>query len=191
MSALVGAGRLDEACEVLDWMADSGVAGNAVVYQTLINAFLEGEQQDKVGGAGCRACMGLDGWVGRAGLAGRLGWLGASVPQSSVVGGQGMEDPKILWHSTPLCALPPLQVDWLLERMRRDGVQFSHLAVGRLTGFCLSRGQPHVAFQLFKARGKAGWLPAPGVCAAFCLSGCRSWIVQPTHRPDNGWVRKA
>lgn len=49
MSALVGAGRLDTACEVLDWMRDDGVAGNAVVYQTLINAFLERGQQAEVG----------------------------------------------------------------------------------------------------------------------------------------------
>ena len=70
MSALVNAGRLDEACEVLDWMADSGVAGNAVVYQTLINAFLEREQQDKVGGW----VGGLQGLHGVAGL-GEAGWL--------------------------------------------------------------------------------------------------------------------
>ena len=49
VSALVGAGRLDTACEVLDWMRDDGVAGNAVVYQTLINAFLERGQQAEVG----------------------------------------------------------------------------------------------------------------------------------------------
>ncbi len=49
VSALVGADRLDDACEVLDWMAADGVEGNAVVYQTLINGFLERDQQDKVG----------------------------------------------------------------------------------------------------------------------------------------------
>lgn len=48
VSALVGAGRLDTACEVLDWMSDDGVAGNAVVYQVLINAFLERGQQAQV-----------------------------------------------------------------------------------------------------------------------------------------------
>lgn len=57
MSALVGAGRLDTACEVLDWMAEDGVAGNAVVYQTLINAFLERGQQPQVGVLGTAACV--------------------------------------------------------------------------------------------------------------------------------------
>ena len=58
-------------------------------------------------------------------------------------------------------------MDWLLERMRRDGVRFSHQAVGRLSGFCFSRGQPQVAFQLFKASGGGG-------------AGVVGWV---------GWVR--
>lgn len=33
MSSLASAGRLDDACQVLDWMAEDGVEGNAVVYQ--------------------------------------------------------------------------------------------------------------------------------------------------------------
>lgn len=33
MASLASAGRLDEACAVLDWMAEDGVEGNAVVYQ--------------------------------------------------------------------------------------------------------------------------------------------------------------
>lgn len=49
VSSLVSAGRLDAACEVLDWMREDGVEGNAVVHQVLINAFLERGQQDKVG----------------------------------------------------------------------------------------------------------------------------------------------
>ena len=33
MASLAAANRLDEACDVLDWMAEDGVEGNAVVYQ--------------------------------------------------------------------------------------------------------------------------------------------------------------
>lgn len=33
MSSLASAGRLEDACQVLDWMAEDGVEGNAVVYQ--------------------------------------------------------------------------------------------------------------------------------------------------------------
>ena len=58
-------------------------------------------------------------------------------------------------HSPPPPPPPPphthTQVDQLLERMRRERVRFSHQAVSRLSGFCFSRGQPQVAYQLFKA----------------------------------------
>lgn len=47
---------------------------------------------------------------------------------------------------------PRAQVDLLLARMLRDGVRFSHQAVGRLTSFCFSRAQPLVAYSLFKVR---------------------------------------
>ncbi len=49
--------------------------------------------------------------------------------------------------------------------MRRDGVRFSHQAVGRLSGFCFSRSQPQLAFQLFKRIREMGLLrlePAEG-----------------------------
>lgn len=61
--------------------------------------------------------------------------------------------PAVLLLTPPprLPACFPPQVDWLLGRMLRDGVHFSHQAVGRLTSFCFGRGQPQVAFSLFKA----------------------------------------
>lgn len=49
------------------------------------------------------------------------------------------------------------QIDWLLGRMVRDGVRFSHQAVGRLTSFCFGRSQPRAAYLLFKARQGVGW----------------------------------
>lgn len=52
VSALLRADRLVEAVEMLDAMAADGVEGNAVIYQTLINAFIDRNQEDKVGG-GC------------------------------------------------------------------------------------------------------------------------------------------
>ncbi len=51
----------------------------------------------------------------------------------------------------PLHMLP--QALSLLPRMRTEGVWFSPDAVSRLTHFCASRGQPRVAFNLFKV----GW----------------------------------
>ena len=56
---VVSAGRLDAACGVLDWMAQDRVRGNAVVYQILINAYLEAGQPDKVRGVqGAVLCCG-------------------------------------------------------------------------------------------------------------------------------------
>ena len=73
----MGADRLGDACEVLDWMADDGVAGNAVVYQTLINAFLERDRQDKVRRRlACRLGGGMGGqWEGGWMVAGRAAEL--------------------------------------------------------------------------------------------------------------------
>jgi hypothetical protein len=58
-------------------------------------------------------------------------------------------------------ATRPPQVELLLERMRRDGVRFSHQAVGRLTSFCFSRDEPELAFQLFRV-GRVRWLDVGG-----------------------------
>ena len=49
---------------------------------------------------------------------------------------------------------PAAQVDLLLGRMQRTGARFSGVAVSRLTAFCLTRGQPKVAFTLFKASAR-------------------------------------
>ena len=79
MSALVAAGRLGDAVEVLDWMRDDGVAGNAVVYQVLINAFLERGQQEQVGA----------GWQAAGGLGGRLPRGFGCLPEQVLVGWLG------------------------------------------------------------------------------------------------------
>lgn len=50
-----------------------------------------------------------------------------------------------------------LQVDQLLQRMRDNKVRFNEQAVARLTGFCFSRNQPQLAFQLFKVGGCVWW----------------------------------
>ena len=50
VSALAQGGKLDVALEALDWMAEDGVQGNAVVYQALINACIEQDDWDKVCG---------------------------------------------------------------------------------------------------------------------------------------------
>ncbi|GAB4817501.1 hypothetical protein N2152v2_004547 [Parachlorella kessleri] len=49
----------------------------------------------------------------------------------------------------------------LLPRMRTEGVWFSPDAVSRLTHFCASRGQPRVAFNLFKEVRQLGLLLPP------------------------------
>jgi pentatricopeptide repeat protein len=49
VSSLTRGGKLETAFDALDWMHDDGVQGNAIVYQTLINACLEADEWDKVG----------------------------------------------------------------------------------------------------------------------------------------------
>lgn len=63
------------------------------------------------------------------------------------------------------------KVDQLLERMRRDDVRFSHQAVGRLSGFCFSRSQPQLAFQLFKRIREMGLLRLEPAGAAGATAG--------------------
>lgn len=102
VAALVSANRLDAACETLDWMAEDGVVGNAVVYQTLINAFLErGQHAQVAGGWGARAapqhvvwcaCLHVDRTAGLAPLCRRQ--AGPSVPSHAVQMGTCLNDER-------------------------------------------------------------------------------------------------
>lgn len=61
-------------------------------------------------------------------------------------------------------------MDALLHRMLADGVRFSHQAVGRLTAFAFSRGEPAAAYALFQVR--PGWCVLVLVCGFVVV-----WLV--------------
>lgn len=89
-----------------------------------------------------------------------------------------LHSPDLFLVPNQLCPAPnhiptpsPPQVDQLLERMRRDDVRFSHQAVGRLSGFCFSRSQPQLAFQLFKRIREMGLLRLEPAGAAGATAG--------------------
>lgn len=143
ISSLTRGGKLDTAFDVLDWMAEDGVRGNAIVYQTLINACLEADEWDKV-------CQ------GRAKVVGGLPCqalppqphLVCSPATLTAVGPDTMPGP--FPHLAPPAA--PVQALSVLPRMKAELVWFTPDSVSRLTRFCSDRGQPRVAFNLFKAR---------------------------------------
>ncbi|EFN56272.1 hypothetical protein CHLNCDRAFT_51958 [Chlorella variabilis] len=148
VSALVGADRLGDACEVLDWMADDGVAGNAVVYQTLINAFLERDRQDKVDWLLER--MRRDG-RGRAPGAAR--WPAVL----RIIHGMQMGLPNYRDTHVQTVAVSVAAKDGRLEDalavyrlMLQDGVQPKAPTFNALIAACMRAGQPAKGFRFLE-----------------------------------------
>ncbi|PSC70893.1 hypothetical protein C2E20_5639 [Micractinium conductrix] len=125
------AGQWEQALEAYARMQRLGLPRNSFTYRALVSALVAADRLEP-------ACEVLE-WMADDGVAGN-----AVVYQILI--------------NAHLERGQQARVDQLLERMRRERVRFSHQAVSRLSGFCFSRGQPQVAYQLFKQVREMGLL---------------------------------